>query len=158
MKPSPNFFSLHFITGSGKTAAFLLPILHTLFEEGDSLEAGKPHVVIVSPTRELAIQIFNEARKFSLGSYIKVGIAYGGTSSRYQSDNILKGCHVIVATPGRLLDFVDKGWIQFDAIRFVVLDEADRMLDMGFMPSIEKVMNHPTMRPQVCNLFFYLIF
>ncbi|XP_063698622.1 ATP-dependent RNA helicase vasa [Culicoides brevitarsis] len=132
-------------TGSGKTAGFLLPILHTLLSDERPLEIGKPHAVVVSPTRELAIQIFNECRKFSYGSIIKVEIAYGGTGTRYQSEKILRGAHIIVATPGRLLDFVDKGWIQFDNIRFVVLDEADRMLDMGFMEPMKKMMHHPTM-------------
>jgi probable ATP-dependent RNA helicase DDX4 len=117
-------------TGSGKTAAFLLPILHTLLEENRDQQIGRPNCVIVAPTRELTIQIYNEARKFALHSYIKVCIAYGGTASRYQSDNIAKGCHILVATPGRLMDFVDKALITFEEIRFVVLDEADRMLDM----------------------------
>lgn len=66
-----------------------------------------------------------------------------------------RGCHVLVATPGRLLDFVEKGYVSFDAIRFIVLDEADRMLDMGFMPSVTKIMNHPTMVPMVRILFFF---
>ncbi len=86
--------------------------------------------MIVAPTRELTIQIYNEACKFALNSYIKVCIAYGGTASRYQSDNIAEGCHILVATPGRLMDFVDKALITFEEIRFIMLDEADRMLDM----------------------------
>lgn len=134
-----------------------MPILHTLLSDQKTLDIGKPHAIIVSPTRELAIQIFNECRKFSHGSIIKVEIAYGGTGTRYQSEKILRGTHIIVATPGRLLDFVDKGWIQFDAIRFVVLDEADRMLDMGFMTSMKKMMEHPTMVP-VVSIFFLLSF
>uniref|UniRef100_A0A336LJB2 RNA helicase n=1 Tax=Culicoides sonorensis TaxID=179676 RepID=A0A336LJB2_CULSO len=134
-------------TGSGKTAAFILPILNTLLSDQRELDIGKPHCVIVSPTRELTIQIFNECRKFSYGSIIKVEIAYGGTGTRYQSEKIARGAHIIVATPGRLLDFVDKGMIQFDHIRFVVLDEADRMLDMGFMPVMQKMMGHTTMVP-----------
>lgn len=129
----------------GKTAGFVLPILHRLLSDQRTLDIGKPHAVIVSPTRELAIQIFNECRKFSHGSIIKVEIAYGGTTVRSQSDRIMRGVHVLVATPGRLLDFVDKGLIQFDAIRFVVLDEADRMLDMGFLEPMRKMIQHPTM-------------
>lgn len=112
-------------TGSGKTAAFLLPMLNKLMEDF-TWEPFKPKCIIVSPTRELAIQIFNEARKFALGSPLKVAIAYGGTAVRYQNETISKGCHVLVATPGRLNDFVERGWISLDAIQFVVLDEADR--------------------------------
>lgn len=81
-------------TGSGKTAAFLLPILHTLLLENRTMIVGKPHVVIVPPTRELAIQIYTEARKFSMGSYLKVCIAYGGASFKHQVANI----HVSKAT------------------------------------------------------------
>lgn len=75
-------------TGSGKTAAFLLPMLHTMLEEGKDVSVGKPQAVILSPTRELAIQIFNEARKFAMSSYLKICIAYGGTASRHQGEKI----------------------------------------------------------------------
>ncbi|XP_045501788.1 ATP-dependent RNA helicase vasa [Colias croceus] len=139
-------------TGSGKTAAFLLPIINTLLQDNRELVVGEdrcaqPQVIIVSPTRELTLQIFNEARKFSYGSIIKVAVAYGGTAVRHQGDQISKGCHILVATPGRLHDFVDRNRISFESVRFVVLDEADRMLDMGFIPSIEKMMDHATMVP-----------
>lgn len=140
-------FLLIFVTGSGKTAAFLLPIIHTILDTNLDLSIGKPHVVIISPTRELAIQIHTESCKFSNGSFIKNVLIYGGTASRHQGDNVSKGCHILVATPGRLMDFVDKGFVSFEDIRYVVLDEADRMLDMGFMPSVEKLMKHPTMAP-----------
>ncbi|CAH0695932.1 unnamed protein product [Spodoptera exigua] len=139
-------------TGSGKTAAFLLPIINTLLQDERELIVGpngcaQPQVVIVSPTRELTLQIFNEARKFSYGSILKIAVAYGGTAVRHQGDNISRGCHILVATPGRLHDFVDRNRVSFDSIRFVVLDEADRMLDMGFIPSVEKMMDHSTMVP-----------
>ncbi|KAI8420007.1 hypothetical protein MSG28_008605 [Choristoneura fumiferana] len=136
-------------TGSGKTAAFLLPIINTLLQDTRELVSvggcAQPQVVIVSPTRELTLQIFNEARKFAHGSILKIAVAYGGTAVRHQGDNIARGCHILVATPGRLHDFVDRNRVSFDSIRFVVLDEADRMLDMGFMPSVEKMMQHATM-------------
>lgn len=135
-------------TGSGKTAAFLLPMINTLLNDNDDMVPGNPFVVIIAPTRELALQIFNEARKFALGTILKVCVAYGGTATRHQMDNIQNGCHILVATPGRLLDFVDKQAVTFERVKFVVLDEADRMLDMGFMPSVEKMMNHETMRPK----------
>lgn len=73
-------------------------------------------------------------------------VAYGGTATRHQIDNVNNGCHILVATPGRLLDFVDRQAVTFDRVKFVVLDEADRMLDMGFMPAVEKMMNHETMK------------
>ncbi|XP_041984958.1 ATP-dependent RNA helicase vasa [Aricia agestis] len=139
-------------TGSGKTAAFLLPIINTLLQDPRELVVAgngcaQPQVIIVSPTRELTLQIFNEARKFSYGSVLKIAVAYGGTAVRHQGDIISKGCHILVATPGRLHDFVERSRISFDSVRFVVLDEADRMLDMGFMSSVEKMMDHPTMVP-----------
>ncbi|XP_023170284.1 ATP-dependent RNA helicase vasa [Drosophila hydei] len=145
-------------TGSGKTAAFLLPILSNILDESHDLEIGKPQAVIVSPTRELAIQTFNEARKFSFKTYLKITIVYGGTSFKYQNEGITKGCHVLIATPGRLLDFVDRTFITFDDTRFVVLDEADRMLDMGFSDSMRKIMHHQTMRPDHQTLMFSATF
>ncbi|XP_037823764.1 ATP-dependent RNA helicase vasa [Lucilia sericata] len=148
-------------TGSGKTAAFLLPIINSLLSEGAETSIGKPHALIVSPTRELAIQIFNEARKFAMGSYLNIRIVYGGTSSKHQGENIGRGgSHILICTPGRLLDFVEKGFITFEDTRFVVLDEADRMLDMGFKESMATIMNHPTMRPmeERQNLMFSATF
>lgn len=133
-------------TGSGKTAAFLLPIINNLLSVSTDLSIGKPQALIVSPTRELSIQIFNEARKFALGSYLKISIVYGGTSSKHQGENVSKGCHILICTPGRLLDFVERAFITFEDTRFVVLDEADRMLDMGFKENVETIMSHPTMR------------
>ncbi|KAG5670895.1 hypothetical protein PVAND_001126 [Polypedilum vanderplanki] len=131
-------------TGSGKTAAFLLPILHNIMQENRNLTPGKPQCLIVAPTRELVIQIYDEARKFSIGSWVKVCLAYGGAASNHQSNKIGSGCHLLVATPGRLMDFVNKGIISFDDLKFLVLDEADRMLDMGFRDSIEKICAHET--------------
>ncbi|EDW11775.1 ATP-dependent RNA helicase vasa isoform X2 [Drosophila mojavensis] len=145
-------------TGSGKTAAFLLPILSNILDESHDLEIGKPQAVIVSPTRELAIQIFNEARKFAYSTYLKISIVYGGTSFKYQNECITKGCHVLIATPGRLLDFVDRTFITFNDTRFVVLDEADRMLDMGFSDSMRKIMHHQTMRAEHQTLMFSATF
>ncbi|KAL7739671.1 hypothetical protein ACLKA6_012226 [Drosophila palustris] len=146
-------------TGSGKTAAFLLPILTSILDDpSENVEIGKPQAVIVSPTRELAIQIFNEARKFAHSTYLKITLVYGGTSVKHQNEAVAKGCHVLIATPGRLLDFVERTFIMFDDTRFVVLDEADRMLDMGFQDSMRKIMQHPTMRPQHQTLMFSATF
>merc|ERR1719508_536417 len=124
-------------TGSGKTAAFLLPIIHRMIEEDADPGAG-PQCIVVTPTRELAIQIHNEARKFAQGSMMKSVVAYGGTSVNYQAVQLGKGCNILVATPGRLMDYVDKGRIAFSNLQYLVLDEADRMLDMGFMPDIQR--------------------
>jgi len=136
-------------TGSGKTAAFLLPIIHKILEDGGDPHAGdcpqKPEAVIVAPTRELAIQIKDEARKFSAGTNVRAVVAYGGTSVGFQLSNVFKGCNILIATPGRLLDFVDKEKISFDNLQYLVLDEADRMLDMGFLPDITRVMTHSSM-------------
>ncbi|XP_076298871.1 ATP-dependent RNA helicase vasa [Lasioglossum baleicum] len=138
-------------TGSGKTAAFAIPIINTLLEKQKDLEISsfscEPQVVIVSPTRELTIQIWQQIVKFSLNSILKTVVAYGGTSVQHQSAKLAAGCHILVATPGRLLDFVDRGKIKFSSVRFLVLDEADRMLDMGFLPNIERIVDHETMVP-----------
>ena len=131
-------------TGSGKTAAFLIPIIHRLLEKSRDLDMKaancvEPRAIVFSPTRELAIQIHDEARKFCKGSILKCQILYGGTSTGHQLRQIFNGCDILVATPGRLLDLVGKGKVTFSSIEFVVLDEADRMLDMGFIGDIEKV-------------------
>ncbi|KAL7636833.1 UNVERIFIED_CONTAM: hypothetical protein RMT77_012591 [Armadillidium vulgare] len=140
-------------TGSGKTAAFLLPILHYILSNNIdcSLEDNqiRPTALVLSPTRELAIQIFNEARKFANESIVRVCICYGGTSVSHQIRTMQRrGCHILVATPGRLLDFVNKGSITFSSMKFLVLDEADRMIDMGFKPDVDKVVEHPTTPPK----------
>ncbi|CAL1673988.1 unnamed protein product [Lasius platythorax] len=138
-------------TGSGKTAAFVVPILHTLLESPRDLittaSSCEPQALIVSPTRELTSQIHQQVKKFSLGSIIRAELAYGGTSVSHQREKIFAGCHVLVATPGRLLDFIGRGRVKLSSIRFLVLDEADRMLDMGFLPDIEKIVDHETMVP-----------
>jgi len=139
-------------TGSGKTAAFLLPIIHKLVETrangnyGDGRVA--PQAVIITPTRELGIQIHDEARKFSGGCDIISQVVYGGTSVSSQIQNLSRGCHILVATPGRLLDFVERGRITFAQVQFLILDEADRMLDMGFMPDIKRCVGNSTMPPK----------
>merc|ERR1719228_336593 len=136
-------------TGSGKTAAFLLPIIHKLMESDADSCAGAstqcPQCVVITPTRELAIQIHNEARKFAQGSMVKSVVAYGGTSVFYQAGQLQRGCNILVATPGRLLDFVERGRVSFANCKYLVLDEADRMLDMGFMPEIQKMVEDPNM-------------
>ncbi|KAL9921444.1 ATP-dependent RNA helicase vasa-like [Glossina fuscipes fuscipes] len=132
-------------TGSGKTAAFLIPIINQLLNDNAEASIGRPHALVVSPTRELAIQIFNEARKFALGSYLNIRIGYGGTSSKYQSENMVKSPHINFQSEP-FNGFCRKRFYYIEDIRFVVLDEADRMLDMGFKDAVATIMNHPTMR------------
>jgi len=128
-------------------------MINRLLVDNTQLTIGSPNVLVIAPTRELAIQIFTEARKFSFHSYLKVSIIYGGTSSKHQEEVMSKGCHILIATPGRLMDFTNKGYVNYELLQFVVLDEADRMLDMGFKDDIATIMTHPTMptgkqRPQ----------
>ncbi|XP_014668074.1 PREDICTED: probable ATP-dependent RNA helicase DDX4 [Priapulus caudatus] len=130
-------------TGSGKTAAFLLPVLKGIVAtglEGSSIPgAQQPYAVVVAPTRELAVQIQEEARKFSYNTVVKCVVAYGGVSVMYQLKNLDRGCHILVATPGRLMDFVGRGKVSLAKCCYLILDEADRMLDMGFLPEIRKL-------------------
>jgi probable ATP-dependent RNA helicase DDX4 len=137
-------------TGSGKTAAFELPVLQDLLSMSDlpslyGQPVQEPLCVVISPTRELAIQIHTEAVKFAKGSIIKPALIYGGTSSGYQLANISRGAHFLVATPGRLLDFVNKGKISFAKLKYLILDEADRMIDQGFLPEVRRMVTHETM-------------
>ena len=136
-------------TGSGKTAAFLIPIVNHLLKgvTASSSRSGPtaPQVVIMSPTRELAIQIKDEARKFCMGSHLRCVVAYGGTSVSHQGNLLNGGCNILVATPGRLKDFVERRTIDYSAVQYLVLDEADRMLDMGFKEDILGMVRHHTM-------------
>lgn len=136
-------------TGSGKTAAFVLPIVHTLLSQPQDLvfdrDYCEPQCIIMSPTRELAIQIRDVVFKLTNGTCIKQSILYGGTATGHQRGTLANGVHILVATPGRLNDFVGRGYVSFKSLRFFVLDEADRMLDLGFKPDIEKILNHETM-------------
>ncbi|KAJ8973121.1 hypothetical protein NQ317_011049 [Molorchus minor] len=137
-------------TGSGKTAAFLLPVINKLLASQDppitENNCCQPRVVIVSPTRELTIQIFEQAKKFAYNSIVKTVVAYGGVSVGYQIKHVVSGCHILVATPGRLNDFVKRGHISFASVQFFILDcRADRMLDMGFLPTVEQMLGDSTM-------------
>ncbi|CAI4222097.1 unnamed protein product [Auanema sp. JU1783] len=130
-------------TGSGKTLAFLLPaFLHidaqrTLYKEDEKLP--RPFVLILTPTRELAQQIHGEIRKYSYNEYRSVCL-YGGAPRRKQLESCDEGVEIVIATPGRLADLAHEGVISLASITYTVLDEADRMLDMGFEPSIRRIM------------------
>ena len=148
-------------TGSGKTAAFLLPILSQIYTDGpgEALKAMKengrygrrkqyPISLVLAPTRELAVQIYEEARKFSYRSRVRPCVVYGGADTVQQIRDLERGCHLLVATPGRLVDMMERGKIGLDFCKYLVLDEADRMLDMGFEPQIRRIVEQDTMPPK----------
>ena len=126
-------------TGTGKTAAFVLPLLHNLLSAEVLPDAVK--VLILTPTRELAQQVFASVERYAAHTEIKAALAYGGASIGPQVKAI-KGAQVVVATPGRLLDHVIKGSIKLSSINALVFDEADRMLDMGFIDEIKRILRH----------------
>lgn len=123
-------------TGTGKTAAFILPLLQRL-DNGDGLRA-----LVLCPTRELAIQVAEAAKQYARHMKLWVGVVYGGTSVRAEVRDLKAGFDVLVATPGRLIDHIDRGNIKLDELEVLVLDEADRMLDMGFRPQINEILRH----------------
>lgn len=126
-------------TGTGKTAAFLLPVLHKLAEDTNKNFKG-PHALILVPTRELAEQVSKEAVRFSRNlPHIKTVCIYGGMPYREQNRLLSRPYHILVATPGRLIDHVQRGRISLAHINYFVLDEADRMLDMGFINDVERI-------------------
>ncbi len=129
-------------TGTGKTAAFMLPILdHLLKDTNRPFKSGHPRALILSPTRELAAQIAENDAKYSKYSGTPFAVVFGGVSQFQQIRAIQKGAQVVIATPGRLLDLMTQGVIYLDAVEMFVLDEADRMLDMGFLPDIKRIIS-----------------
>ena len=133
-------------TGTGKTAAFVLPILEMLSKAGPS-QKGAARALIVVPTRELVVQVEQNIRKYGAHLQLRYATVFGGVGEQPQIAALRRGVDVIVATPGRLLDLAGSGHVKFDGIQIVVLDEADRMLDMGFLPPIRQIMKRvPTKR------------
>jgi ATP-dependent RNA helicase DeaD len=124
-------------TGTGKTAAFCIPILEKL--EPRSQNASTQALVLL-PTRELAVQVRDECTKLSAGHDVRVVALYGGKPIRQQVEHLRRGAEIVVGTPGRVIDLINRGSLVLGGIRFVVLDEADRMLDIGFRPDIEKIL------------------
>jgi len=122
-------------TGTGKTAAFALPILTQLKEHGPL------RVLVLEPTRELAGQVDTAFRDYSRFSNIRTAVIYGGVGYGQQLSDLKRGMDVLVATPGRLIDHLEQGNVKLDTIKHLVLDEADRMLDMGFMPDVRKIID-----------------
>lgn len=140
-------------TGSGKTGGFLFPILSQAFIHGPSAipqanqgpggygrqRKAYPTSLILAPTRELVSQIYDESRKFAYRSWVRPCVVYGGADIGSQLRQIERGCDLLVATPGRLVDLIERGRISLCNIKYLVLDEADRMLDMGFEPQIRRI-------------------
>ncbi|WP_135081185.1 DEAD/DEAH box helicase [Terasakiella sp. SH-1] len=126
-------------TGGGKTAAFVLPLVHRLLEENEKTVAAKPRCIILAPTRELAQQIGVSIRSFTKGQKVFHTVIYGGSPYKQQLQQLQRGVHIVVATPGRLMDHMERGSIKTDNVHTFILDEADRMLDMGFIHDVNKV-------------------
>lgn len=131
-------------TGTGKTAAFSLPLISSLKSRGPI------QALVLVPTRELAMQVTTEIRKFSKYMGIRSLAVYGGQSISIQKEQLRRGVQIIVATPGRLIDHLKQGTIQLEDVKFVVLDEADRMLDMGFVDDIKFILFYVNERRQTC--------
>ena len=135
-------------TGTGKTLAFGLPILELL----SGKPSAKPLALILSPTRELAIQIEEAITRVGSGTGVRCAVVVGGMSEAKQLQAIRRGVQVVIATPGRLCDFLDRKLVSLDSVKIVVLDEADRMLDMGFLPAVESILRKTAQDRQ--TLFF----
>jgi ATP-dependent RNA helicase RhlE len=135
-------------TGTGKTAAFMLPILQNLLDG----PRGVARALVLAPTRELAEQIHQATRGFAEHTKLKTATVYGGVSKNLQAQKLRRGVDVVVACPGRLLDVYEDGDLDLSQIETVVLDEADRMFDMGFLPDVRRILNLLPTRRQ--NLFF----
>jgi ATP-dependent RNA helicase DeaD len=124
-------------TGTGKTAAFVIPALEKI---GQGKKGHGPQALILVPTRELAVQVREEVVKLAHGRKIHSVAVYGGKPIRGQIEKLSRGAEVVIGTPGRVLDHMGRGTLKFDDLQMVVLDEADRMLDIGFRPDIEKIL------------------
>ncbi len=135
-------------TGTGKTAAFVLPMLMKL----KYAQGNEPRALILSPTRELAMQIEENIRQFSMYLDLRTIVLYGGLGPKNQKEQLAKGCDIIVATPGRFLDLYLEGDIPVKALKFLVMDEADKMMDMGFVGKIHRILEVVPRKRQ--NLLF----
>jgi ATP-dependent RNA helicase DeaD len=130
-------------TGTGKTAAFLLPFLNQWRDKN----VPGPQALILAPTRELVVQVAEESTRLAPSPNCRTVAIYGGQSIRGQLTALKKGCSIVVGTPGRLLDHLGRGTLNLDGLKYIVLDEADRMLDIGFRPDIERILRKcPTAR------------
>lgn len=139
-------------TGTGKTAAFALPILNRLGKQNRKAKPNRPLVLVLAPTRELAIQIGDSFSTYGKHLRLRQALVYGGVGQGNQVRALDRGAHILVATPGRLLDLMNQGYIKLDQLEVFVLDEADRMLDMGFLPDLKRIIKELPKKRQ--SLFF----
>ena len=139
-------------TGTGKTAAFALPILHRLAKNKRRLEKRRCRSLVLTPTRELAIQIGESFATYGKGLELRQSVIFGGVKQGAQVKSLARGVDILVATPGRLLDLIEQKFLSIEKLEIFVLDEADRMLDMGFIHDIRKVLT--MLPPKRQNLFF----
>ena len=126
-------------TGTGKTAAFALPILERLSTTRPTRIPGRPRVLVLTPTRELATQVAQSFRTYGAGLKLSVAVVFGGVSQRPQSEALKRGVDILVATPGRLLDLIDQRILSLGGVEILVVDEADQMLDLGFIVPLRKI-------------------
>ena len=134
-------------TGSGKTLAFALPLVNAIDEQSGALQA-----LILVPTRELAQQVGSVLKLISTGTSVRQAVLYGGQAIGPQQETLRRGCHIVVGTPGRILDLLARGSIRLHAVKYLVLDEADEMLDRGFAPDVERIVA-ATPRARQTSLF-----
>ncbi|MBP8217658.1 MAG: DEAD/DEAH box helicase, partial [Thauera sp.] len=130
-------------TGTGKTAGFTLPLLHRIARHANSSTSPARHqtrALILAPTRELAMQVFESVKTYSKHLPLRSVCVYGGVDIRPQQAELRRGIEVVIATPGRLLDHIEQKSINLSQVEVLVLDEADRMLDMGFIPDIKRIL------------------
>lgn len=139
-------------TGTGKTAAFALPILNRLGQRNCGLQPNRPLALVLAPTRELAIQIGDSFATYGKHLRLRQALVYGGVSQVKQVRILSRGAHILVATPGRLLDLMNQGHIDLQRLEVFVLDEVDRMLDMGFLPDLKRIISQLPNQRQ--SLFF----
>lgn len=156
-------------TGTGKTAAFALPILDFIGQDKVPAQSCRPAALVLAPTRELAIQIGDSFLTYGKRMKFRQALVYGGVGQGKQVDTLRKGVQLLVATPGRLIDLMDQGYVDLSDVEIFVLDEADRMLDMGFAPALKKIIAKlpkerqslffsATMPPKVAELAGSLLF
>lgn len=153
-------------TGSGKTAGFLFPVISIMLRNGPLPEPEKRSskstsfitALVLAPTRELAVQIFDEAQKFCYCTGVRPVVVYGGANIQLQQRELDIGADILVATPGRLVDLIERGRVRLDIVRFLVLDEADRMLDMGFEPQIRRIVESEGMPAERQTFMFSATF
>ena len=139
-------------TGTGKTAAFGIPILNHLLKENNTVGKRKIKALVVTPTRELAIQIAENFTAYGQFTNLRNTVIFGGVKQSKQVASLQQGVDILVATPGRLLDLMNQGYISFSNLKYVVLDEADQMLDMGFIHDVKKII--AKLPPKRQSLFF----